>query len=117
MLCCIAVAQQSSVLIAVGDENGVAVPGATITLRGPAAAQCTTDVAGRCRLSAPAGSYELTASKPGFYEAGLHGFHVGVIDLQQVVLTHTHEVKESVEVTASPTTLDPQQIAATRSLD
>ncbi len=117
LLCCLATAQERVLLVSVADENGAAVPGVSITLAGAPGSSCTTDAAGRCHLSAEPGPFDLIGSKPGYYQSTLRGLNVAQTDHVHVTLSHTQEVKESVEVRESPPEVDPQQVAATRSID
>ncbi|HWR34572.1 MAG TPA: TonB-dependent receptor [Clostridia bacterium] len=108
---------QTSLLVTVVDENGVAVPGASIEMRGMVSLRCTTDPAGNCRFAAPAGSYEVLVTKVGHYQAVLRDVRPSDTGQLRVTLAHTQEIKESVQVTASPPAVDAQQVAAARSLD
>ena len=104
--------------VTVVDENSVPVAAAVVTFTGPAgtvAGRCETDYAGRCRLDLPAGTYRLTVSKTGFYQLEQQDVHPGAaLDL---VLTHVHEVRETVNVTESVPEVDPQRTSDTRRID
>jgi hypothetical protein len=103
------------------DENGVAVPGAKLTLSGkdiPNPVSATTDEAGRYLLPpVPPGTYELTVAKPGFYVYVSHSFELkeetGPIE---VVLNHQQEFEETVNVVYSPPVIDTQQTAAEKTI-
>lgn len=112
----IAMAQTTRFVINVVDENGVHITDAQVQLRGPAALGCTTSAAGRCAVAAPAGSYEVIASKRGFYQSIVYNVEPQTTPILQVALAHTQEVKESVEVQASPPAIDAQQVAQTSTL-
>lgn len=113
---CCALAQTRPLVINVVDENGLHVADVQVQLRGATTFACTTSAAGRCVIPAPSGSYELTASRPGFYEVVVHNVEPQTTPLLQVTLTHTQEVKESLEVRASPPAIDAQQVAQTNTL-
>ena len=78
--------------------------------------RCSTNAAGQCTLLLAAGIYELTAAKPGFYQSVMRGIEPSQTPRIKVTLAHTQEVKQSVEVTASPPAIDSGQAAAVRSL-
>jgi hypothetical protein len=116
VFCCVSCfAQSVTLLVSVADENGVPLKDVAIELHGKAVAHCVTDATGRCRLSAMPDAQELVASKAGFYRLVARDVrgraHV------EIALTHTQELKESVEVTATPPGLDPEQVASVRSVD
>ena len=102
-------------VITIADENGLPVPDARVELHGPLSTSCMTSPAGQCAFAAPAGSYEIVASKRGFYQTTLHDVRPAA-ETVRITLSHTQEVKESVQVTASPPMIDAQQIAQTQTL-
>src|SRR3954452_8509244 len=108
---------QSSLVVTAVDENGVAVSGAFVELRGPAILRCTTDAAGNCRFSPLAGSYDVAVSKTGHYQSVLRNVRAMETGQLRVTLPHAQEIKESVEVQASPAAVDPQESAASSSVD
>lgn len=117
LLCALPLAaQQASLLLTITDENGVAVPGATADLRGPAVLRCQSDHAGRCRFTAPPGEYQLIINKGGFYALTLNDVKLGQVSHLDAKMAHLQEVKESLEVTASTPGIDPAQVAATQTL-
>lgn len=109
-------AQRAALTVSSVDENGTAVAGVMVEFRGPASVRCVTNAAGQCHLTLPAGIYDLTASKSGFYQTILHGEDASRTKELRITLSHTQEVKESVEVTASPPAIDGNQVSEVRSL-
>ncbi len=113
LLCCAVLArgQKSSVVLTVVDENGLAVPGAEVTLSQPGqqSIRLITDYAGRCLYSLHQGApYTLHIEKPGFYqtlESSIDAHQENV----QAVLTHEQMVHEQVNVTASAPGIDTEQ--------
>jgi hypothetical protein len=98
----------------VSDENGVAVAGARLTFRaihGATQLTTATDQAGQFLIpSIPAGTYELTAEKEGFF--ALVEKNLVVQEGQQaldITLYHQREFAERVDVIYSPPRIDPQQ--------
>jgi hypothetical protein len=103
------------------DENGVAVAGAGITLRGEESASLaatTTDEAGRFSLaSVDAGTYELRVEKLGFYAYVSRAFELRDDDRPlEIVLNHQREFEETVNVEYSAPVIDRQEVAAQKSL-
>ena len=105
-------------LVTITDENGVVVPGARVVLDSAQVFErCETDAGGRCRFSATSGSYELTASKEGFYQLHLGQVRVGETANLDLTLAHLQEVKETVNVTESVPAIDPAQTASSAGLN
>ena len=103
----------SSVILTVVDENGVAVPGAavTITLPGKPPFELRTDFAGRCSFRLQKGApYTIVAAKPNFYQARKTGVDPAAA-IVHLVLAHQQIVKEAVNVTASAPGIDTTQVA------
>jgi hypothetical protein len=103
------------------DENGLVVPGATLTLSGPGLAAPlagTSDESGRINLlSVPPGTYKLKVEKVGYYAYVANAFDVrGPLDRVEVVLNHRQEFEETVNVVYSTPAIDPQETAAQRTL-
>ncbi len=118
---CVAQAQPSrALLVTVTDENGLAVPTALafLTNRQTGAAwRCQTDYAGHCRYSGlPPAVYALRVEKPGFYLLNVNAIDVRNTPAIDVTLAHLQEVKEVVNVTASPPAIEGAQTASTGSL-
>jgi hypothetical protein len=101
------------ITLTVIDENGAVVPAAQVFIEEPGNAplHLSTDVSGRATYpiesSAP---YSLRVQKPGFYESVLttanptdHNF--------RLVLTHEQMLVQQVDVSASPTEIDTQQVS------
>src|SRR5579884_4483175 len=107
--------------ITVTDDNGKAVPSAAVLLYSPAARavlRAQTDFAGRCHFpTLVVGTYRLSVQKEGYYETNLPSVHVGQSYDVEVVLTRQKEVKEVVNVTQSPISIDPERTADTRVLN
>jgi hypothetical protein len=106
-------------IIAVTDENGVAVSSAIVFLESGSGRtlRCPTDYTGRCQFPAlPAGAYQLRVQKEGFYE--LREPHVEIIpgETIDVAISHQQEVREVVNVEESPPTIDPAQVASKETL-
>jgi Carboxypeptidase regulatory-like domain len=106
--------------ISVADDNGKAVPAATVLLYSPppqAVLRAETDFAGRCHFpSLVVGTYRLKVQKEGYYETTVPSVRVGQSYDLDVVLTRQKEVKEVVNVTESPVSIDPERTADTRTL-
>lgn len=102
--------------IIVGDENGVAVPGARVLLQGPGGAiRCETDRAGRCTFpELVGGPWELRAEKETFYIFKLPT--VQSSGTLEVTLTHQKEVRETVNVLESSPAIDPAQVTSEEQL-
>jgi hypothetical protein len=102
---------RAPVVLTVVDENGVAVPGAEVTILEPGhdPLHLWTDYAGRCTfVLRQNASYGVRAEEPGFYQATVSG-----IDAQEhtakIVLAHEQIVQEQVSVTASAPGIDTEQ--------
>jgi len=107
-------------LVAVVDENNVAVPAAQVTLTeagGPAVSRGETDHAGR-RLFRDLhyGNYELRVAKEGFYEVIEKEVRVGETERAEVTLNHQREFSESVNVIYSPPAIDPAKTTSSKEL-
>ncbi len=108
-------AAQSAPIIAVTDENGVAVASARVYLQLAAqpALRCQTDLTGRCPFpSLPAGEYQLRVEKAGFYALLRPSVQIAAGSIIEVSISHQQEVREIVDVHESPPTIDPTQVAA-----
>ena len=109
----------SAFMVAVTDENGVAVPSARVFLQMPNSPplHCETDFSGRCQLaSPPAGTYQLRVEKEGFYALAQSSVEVtqnGGID---VSISHQQEAREIVNVIESPPAIDPAQVSSQQTL-
>ena len=107
-------------LISVSDETGVAVPSVRIELQAPppaAPVRCETDFAGRCEFTnLPAGTYDLSAEKAGYYALHQPDVQVRTAPNLDVTLTHQREAYEVVNVTESAPAIDPTQVATKEEL-
>jgi hypothetical protein len=106
-------APRSQVALTIVDENGLPVPDARVTISEPGRSpvQFLTNHAGRCTYplhqDAP---YQIRAEKPGFYQA-IEGHADARLKTAEVVLTHEQIVRQEVDVVASATGIDPQQVS------
>jgi len=113
-----ALAQSAPVpIIAVTDENGVAVPSARVFLQSSASSmpglRCQTDFNGRCQFpSLSAGTYDLRVEKEDFYAAVQQSVQITPGATVDVTISHLKEVKEVVDVKESPLQIDPAQVSA-----
>ena len=106
-------------VVAVKDENGAAVPNARVQLKGlllTSPLRCETDFAGACGLLSPAGTYEVSVEKIGFYAASLPDVHAEATSHVDVTLHHQRPVREVVNVVESPPAIDSAQVASREEL-
>lgn len=98
------------------DENGAPVESAKVYLyaEGPRLTGVwETDFAGRVAMTGVApGLYQIRVEKRGFYSARLERVEVGKSESLEITLAHELEIRESVEVTSSPPTIDQTRTAA-----
>ena len=110
----------ASLSVTVRDENGVAVPSATVTLFPPnhaASVSQITDYAGRAQFQRlEPGNYVVAASKQGFYQLTENSVEVRPGATMELTLNHTQEFKQTVHVVYSPPAIDPSRSAATQQL-
>jgi hypothetical protein len=105
---------QPRVVLSVVDENGVAVPGAQVTVveadRAPI--HLWTGFAGRCVFTLPGNAqpYQVTVQKPGFYQSSQSAISPSLAALR-VTVAHEQIVNEQVSVTASPPGIDVNQVS------
>jgi hypothetical protein len=133
-------AESQKLVVAVNDENGVAVAGARVQLNrmqpnegqpnegqpnegqpnGPrltSPSRCETDFTGRCEFSGlAAGPYEVRVEKTGFYASSLTGVQVGAVPEVDFSLAVVTAVREVVDVVESPNAIDPAQISSKEEL-
>ena len=102
--------------IVVLDENGVALPAARVTLRGPGGTlHCETDLAGHCQFPRlEASPWEMRAEKENYYVFSLPAIQTS--GTLEVVLARQQEVRETVNVVESSPAIDPAQIASQEKL-
>ena len=107
-------------IVAVTDENGVAVAGARVQLETPQLVNpvhCETDFAGRCEFSdLPSGTCDIQAEKAGFYAASLPGVQLGAAPEVEISLTAVVAVREVINVVESPPAIDPAQVSSKEEL-
>ena len=97
-------------IIIVTDENGVAVPGARVTLQGATnSLHGETDLAGRCTFAhVEEGSWQLRVERETYYVFTLPA--VQTTGTLEVALTHQQELRETVNVSESPPAIDPAPV-------
>jgi len=108
-------AHDLAIALTVTDENGVAVPSALVLLQpGPVPPlRCETDFAGHCAfVNLSSGNYQLHVEKQGFYAAESRLVEATETRNIDVVLHHQQELREVVNVTESPPTIDPAQVSS-----
>jgi len=107
------------VTVTVVDEIGAAVPGAEVTIEQPGSApqRLTTDYSGHLHFELKGATpYRLRVQKPGFYQSEQNSLDPQQQDVR-VVLAHEQMVMEQVNVSASPSGIDPQQVSDTITMD
>ena len=106
-------------VVAVIDENGVAVPSARVSIRSSTthAIHCETDFIGHCLFPnlAP-GPYDLRVEKEGFYAIDRPGMQIDAGAAIEVTMLHQQELRETVEVHESPPAIDPAQVSSQETL-
>ena len=103
------------VTLSVGDENGLAVYGAQVTILEPGQSvlELWTDYDGHCSfVPAKSTPYQVRTGKAGFYQDVRSDIDPGASSVR-IVLTHQQIVQEQVDVTASTPGIDPAQTADT----
>ncbi len=104
----------NSVTVVVTDENGLLVSGALVQLFNATShemLQAYTDLAGRVyflNLNSRE-VFSLNVEKQNFYEVNQKEFRVEGAQTYELMLPHVQELKEVVNVTSSPTGIDPAQ--------
>lgn len=110
---------QPPILFTAVDENGTAVPDATISILEPGLQpfQLRTDYAGHCsyilKQNRP---YAIHAEKPGFYQANQSAIDPDLPTVR-LVLAHEQIVREQVNVAASVPGIDTQEISDKQTLN
>lgn len=108
--------QETSLVLRARDANGAPVASAKVYLYAEGSHQITvweTDFAGRVALTGLApGFYQVRVEKRGFYGSKPERVEVGKTESLEIILAHEHEVRESVEVTSAPPTIDQARTAA-----
>jgi hypothetical protein len=108
--------QEASLVLRVRDENGAPVTSAKVSLYEEGArlvATWETDFQGRVAMTGLApGLYQMRVEKQGFYSAKLERVEVGKAESFEVTLGHEQEIRESVDVTSAPPTIDQTRTVA-----
>jgi hypothetical protein len=104
------------------DETGSGVAGVQVAIRpieGGPAATASSDTAGNFKVGLPTpGDYQIEAERKGFYVFRLRSQRFEAAGHQlTITLNHQQEFSESIDVVASPPTIDPQQPSERRELD
>jgi len=106
-------------IVAVVDENGVAVASARISVLSAqlSVPRCETDFTGRCQFpTLPAGQYALHVEKEGFYAVDEPSVEMVRGSIIEVTLSRQQEVRETVDVHESPPAIDPAQVSSRETL-
>jgi hypothetical protein len=103
--------------ITVVDENGVAVPSALVLLTTASQTalptRCETDFAGHCTFAnLPSATFRLRVEKQGFYAVSLPSVRPRTTAVVDVTLSHLQEVRSVVNVSESPSAIDPAQVSS-----
>jgi hypothetical protein len=108
--------QETPLVLMVRDENGAPVMSAKVYLYGEGSrpiATRETDFAGRVTMTGVApGLYKARVEKFGFFSAKLERVEVGKAESFEITLEHEQEIRESVDVTSAPPTIDHSRTAA-----
>jgi hypothetical protein len=103
----------ASITLTVVDENGLAVPGASVTIAEPPQPplHLTSDYDGRVSWSpSTPGTYSVHIAKPGFYQFSQQGLQTRQKSLR-IALTHEQIVRQQVHVQASTPGINPERIS------
>jgi hypothetical protein len=109
---------KTKLAITVVDENGVAVPGARVTLSAQEGLRkVETDFSGRWLWTdlAP-GTYQVRVEKEGFYAFISDEVRAGEIGTLEITLNHVREFVEVVNVVYSPPAIDPVKTSSSQNL-
>jgi hypothetical protein len=111
--------QDRSLLLRARDENGAPVASAKVYLFATSAegqrlvAVWETDSLGRVPMAGIApGVYQLRVEKQGFYAIKMEGVEVGKAETLDINLEHEQEIRESVDVSSAPPTIDQTRTVA-----
>src|SRR5215470_17965457 len=108
--------QESPLVLRVRDENGAPVTSAKVSLyaEGPRlVATWETDFQGRVAMTGLApGIYQMRVEKQGFYRSKLDQVEVGKTESFDLTREHEEEIRESVDVTSAPPTIDQTRTVA-----
>ena len=103
----------ATITLTIVDENGLAVPGASVTITEPPQPplHLSTDYAGRLSWTPhAAGTYNVHIARPGFYQFSQQGISTQQKSLR-IALTHEHIVRQQVNVEASTPGINPERIS------
>src|SRR5262245_40726224 len=102
--------QEPPLVLRVRDENGAPVVSAKVYLHAEGArlvGMWETDFAGRVTMSGIApGLYQMRVEKQGFFSAKLEQLEVGKAESYDLTLEHEQEIRDSVDVSSAPPTID-----------
>ncbi|HKC87851.1 MAG TPA: TonB-dependent receptor [Blastocatellia bacterium] len=108
--------QAAPLVLRVRDENGAPVTSAKVSLYAEGerlVASWETDFQGRVAMTRLApGLYQLRVEKQGFYSSKLEQVEVGKAESFDLTLGHEQEIRESVDVTSAPPTIDQTRTVA-----
>jgi len=103
-------------VLKVRDENGAPVTSAKVYVYAEGHRQIAvweTDFAGRVTMTGLApGPYQMRIEKQGFYNAKLERVEVRAAESFEVTLEHEQEIRESVDVSSAPPTIDQTRTVA-----
>src|SRR6202041_2453571 len=110
---------QSTLSLSIGDENGLAVAQAQVTVDqlGQSPLRAATDYLGRSSfVPRQSAAYNVRVDKPGFYESTQRDVDAHQKTLR-IVLTREQMVQQQVNVTDSTPGIDTQQISDRSSMN
>jgi hypothetical protein len=106
--------------VSIVDENGTAVPSASITLipQQGTPVHGETDYAGRKEFTGLVpGVYSIHVEKEGYFAVTQPEIHVGEVASAELTLNHVREFFEQVNVVYSPPAIDPAKTQGSTTLD
>ena len=102
--------QETPFVLRVRDENGAPVVSAKVYLYGEDARLISvleSDFTGRVAITGLApGLYQARVEKQGFYRSKLEQLEVGKAESYDLTLEHEQEIRDSVDVSSAPPTID-----------
>jgi Carboxypeptidase regulatory-like domain/TonB-dependent Receptor Plug Domain/TonB dependent receptor len=108
--------QETPLVLRARDENGAPVAAAKVYLYAEGGRQVAvweTDFAGRVAMTGLApGIYQMRVEKQGFYSHKLDRVELGKAESLEITLEHEQEIRESVDVSSAPPTIDHARTAA-----
>jgi Carboxypeptidase regulatory-like domain/TonB dependent receptor len=108
--------QETPLILRVRDENGAPVASAKVYLYAEGDRQVAvweTDSTGRVAITGVApGLYQLRVEKQRFYSSKLEQVELGKAENLEITLAHEQEIRESVDVSSAPPTIDHARTAA-----